>query len=46
MKLNMMRNYSLLKSFLADTKTVINPIEIVEINDIEQLRFKYICEDF
>ena len=29
---------------MADTKTVINPIEIVEINDIEQLRFKYICE--
>lgn len=44
MKLNMMRNYSLLKKVLADTKTVINPIEIVEINDIEQLRFKYICE--
>ena len=34
MKLNMMRNYSLLKKVLTDTKTVINPIEIVEINDI------------
>ena len=26
------------------SNNVINPIEIVEINDIEQLRFKYICE--
>ncbi len=44
MKLNMMRNYSLFKKVLVETKTVINPIEIVEINDIEQLRLRYICE--
>lgn len=44
MKLNMMRNYSLLKKALTDTKTIINPIDIVKFNDIEQLRHKYICE--
>ncbi len=43
-KLNMMRNYSLLKKALYDTKQVINPIDIVEINDIELLRLKYISE--
>lgn len=43
MRLNMMRNYSLFKKILAETKQAINPIDIVEINDIEQLRLKYIC---
>ena len=33
-----------MQKVLVETKTVINPIEIVEINDIEQLRFRYICE--
>lgn len=42
-RLNMMRNYSLFKKILAETKQVINPIDIVEMNDIEQLRLKYIC---
>lgn len=44
MKLNMMRNYSLLKKVLVETKCAIDPIDIVEIDDIEQLRLKYICE--
>lgn len=42
MKLNMMRNYSLLKKGLIESKQSINPIDIVEINDIEQVRLKYI----
>ena len=40
----MMRNYSLFKKALADAKQTIDPIDIVEIKDIEQLRLKYICE--
>ena len=44
MKLNMMRNYSLFKKALADTKQTIKPVDIVEVNDIELLRLKYICE--
>lgn len=44
MKLHMMRNYALFKKVLADTKMVINPTDIVDINDIEKLRLKYICE--
>lgn len=43
-KLNMMRNYSLFKKVLIDTKQIIDPIDIVDINDIEQLRLKYICQ--
>lgn len=42
MRLNMMRNYSLLKKGLIESKQSINPIDIVEINDIEQVRLKYI----
>lgn len=42
MRLNMMRNYSLLKKGLIESKQSVNPIDIVEINDIEQVRLKYI----
>ena len=42
MRLNMMRNYSLLKKGLAESKLSINPIDIVEFDDIEQIRLKYI----
>lgn len=42
MRLNMMRNYSLLKKALAESKQEIAPNDIVDINDIEQLRSKYI----
>lgn len=42
MRLNMMRNYSLLKKGLIESKKAINPTDIVEINDIEQIRLKYI----
>lgn len=41
-RLNMMRNYSLLKKGLMETKQVIDPKDIVEINDIELVRLKYI----
>lgn len=41
-RLNMMRNYSLLKKALIDTKQLIDPKDIIEINDIEQIRLKYI----
>lgn len=44
LKLNMMRNYSLFKKILADTKTVVNPIDIVEVEDIDELREKYIIQ--
>lgn len=42
MRLNMMRNYSLLKKGLMESKQSINPIDIVEIDDIELVRLKYI----
>ena len=41
-RLNMMRNYSLLKKGLMETKQVIDPKDIVENNDIELVRLKYI----
>lgn len=42
MRLNMMRNYSLLKKGLIESKQPINPIDIIEKDDIEQIRLKYI----
>ena len=42
MQLNMMRNYSLLKKGLIESKQVIDPKDIVDIDDIELVRFKYI----
>ena len=44
LKLNMMRNYSLFKKILNDTKTVVNPIDILEVEDIDELRKKYIIQ--
>lgn len=41
-RLNMMRNYSLLKKALIESKQIIDPKDIVEINDIDQIRLKYI----
>lgn len=41
-KLNMMRNYSLLKKALFETNQVIDPKDIVDIKDIELIRLKYI----
>ena len=42
MQLNMMRNYSLLKKGLIESKQVIDPKDIVDIDDIELVRLKYI----
>lgn len=42
MQLNMMRNYSLLKKGLIEYKQVIDPKDIVDIDDIELVRLKYI----
>ena len=42
MQLNMMRNYSLLKKGLTESKQVIDPKDIVDIDDIELVRLKYI----
>lgn len=42
LRLNMMRNYSLFKKALSETKQLIDPKDIVEFNDIEQIRLKYI----
>lgn len=42
MRLHMMRNYSLLKKGLIESKQVIDPKDIVDIDDIESVRFKYI----
>lgn len=44
MRLNMMRNYSLLKKIMLETKTVIDPKDIIDIDEIELLREKYIYE--
>lgn len=41
-RLNLMRNYSLLEKALMETNQVIDPKDIVEVNDIEQIRYKYI----
>lgn len=42
MQLNMMRNYSLLKKGLIESKQLIDPKDIVDIDDIELVRLKYI----
>ncbi|MDR0920539.1 MAG: hypothetical protein LBM93_15035 [Oscillospiraceae bacterium] len=44
MRLNMKRNYALLKKGLYDSKISIKPIDIVEFDDIELIRLKYIIE--
>lgn len=41
-RLNMMRNYSLLIKGLMDSKLSIEPKDIVDYNDIEEIRLKYI----
>jgi hypothetical protein len=40
----MMRNYSLLKKGLNEQKITITPNDIVEIDNIEQIRYKYIIK--
>jgi len=42
MRLNMMRNYSPLKKGVVESKLLINPVDIVEFDEIEQIRIKYI----
>ena len=42
MRLCMMRNYSLLKKGLYEYKITIEPLDIVEYNDIDKMRLKYI----
>lgn len=44
LRLNMMRNYSLLKKGLKETNISIDPIDIIEIDDIKKIRLKYINE--
>ena len=41
-RLNMMRNYTLLKKGLIENKFTINPKDIVDCKDIEEIRLKYI----
>ena len=41
-RLNMMRNYTLLKKGLIESKFIINPKDIVDCKDIEEIRLKYI----